>query len=272
MRPPAANRPVLVTGCQRSGTTLLSLVLDSHPDITSVDEAVFDPGQLQHYLQAPEYHPLVAFKLPTVAHNLSFIRALPEPRLVWLLRDPRDVVTSMLALPHYRQNGQVIYWVDSSLGAQREIEHCARMLGYIRGSYRSANLATWHRIAGIPPGQRSREHQVFAAALCWKLKHEVLMRYPEEGIDCHRVRYEDLLLRPGETIAALAEYLGIDRDERMLRHHELHHGISIGNTDNSRAIDPANREKWRKALTPAEQELVRGLCDEQARAHGYQLD
>jgi len=268
----AANRPVLVTGCQRSGTTLLSLVLDSHPDITSVDEAVFEPSLLQHYLHDPAFHPLVAFKLPTITHNLAFIRALPNLRLLWLLRDPRDVVLSMLSLPHHRQDGQLVYWVDSELGARREIENCARMLGYLRGRYRSANLDIWERITRIPPGQRTREHQVFAAALCWKLKHEVLARYPTEGIDYHSVRYEDLLQDPATASAALVQYLEIPWDERMLRHHELHHGKSIGNTDNTRAIDPRNRDKWREILGERELELIRQLCGEQARAHGYQLD
>ena len=37
------NKPILVLGCQRSGTTLLNLILDSHPQIHGFDETVLFP-------------------------------------------------------------------------------------------------------------------------------------------------------------------------------------------------------------------------------------
>ena len=44
------NRPIIITGSQRSGTTLLNLILDSHPQIHGVDEMQFRNNTLQQYL------------------------------------------------------------------------------------------------------------------------------------------------------------------------------------------------------------------------------
>ena len=32
------NRTIMITGCQRSGTNLMNLILDSHPQVQGVDE------------------------------------------------------------------------------------------------------------------------------------------------------------------------------------------------------------------------------------------
>lgn len=68
-----SNQPILITGCQRSGTTMLNLILDSHPKITGVDEMEFRNENLPHYLSHINYHPFVVFKLPIFAGE-QFIR------------------------------------------------------------------------------------------------------------------------------------------------------------------------------------------------------
>ena len=45
-----SRKPILITGCQRSGTTLMSLILDSHPEIFNIDEYKFEYFAINTYL------------------------------------------------------------------------------------------------------------------------------------------------------------------------------------------------------------------------------
>jgi len=92
------NIPILITGCQRSGTTLLNLILDSHPQIRGMDEWEFEETLVDEYLTGPEYHPCVAFKLPKVSYLIPALQSIPGIKVLWCIRDPRDVVTSMVRL------------------------------------------------------------------------------------------------------------------------------------------------------------------------------
>jgi tetratricopeptide (TPR) repeat protein len=127
-----ARRLALLGGHPRSGTTLLEQVLDSHPDIVSVEETtIFHDDAyvpLQHLL--PDKTPILSFlepaptgvlqrsranyfrsvegflgkpvgerllidKNPSLTFMISaFIRIFPETKFLIALRDPRDVVLS----------------------------------------------------------------------------------------------------------------------------------------------------------------------------------
>lgn len=117
---------VFVIGFPRSGTTLLEVVLDGHPDVVSLEEhellteAVLryqrEPLDLRPLMDAPEpeleelrrnywaqvaqaganvtgkvfidKHPLNTLKLPLIA------RLFPDAKILFACRDPRDVVLS----------------------------------------------------------------------------------------------------------------------------------------------------------------------------------
>src|SRR5512135_1034372 len=115
------NIPIIVTGCQRSGTTLFGLMLDSHPQITTVDEDEFLHERLDLYLLSPEYAPCVAFKVPMEAANFMYFGKLPGVKALWCVRDPRDVVLSMLNLKLGIVEGRDVVWANHDRGAMREI-------------------------------------------------------------------------------------------------------------------------------------------------------
>ena len=62
------NTPIIITGCQRSGTTLLHLILDSHPEVRGMDEWEVKADLFYEYLTLPRYASCIAMKLPKVAH------------------------------------------------------------------------------------------------------------------------------------------------------------------------------------------------------------
>jgi hypothetical protein len=180
------DAPVFIVGCQRSGTTLLRLMLDSHPEISCGPETRFlaDLGRItgsewerfslygfpkeywyqrfadlfggfQHDYAAARGKRRWADKTPMYALHLDLLDAVfPDAQVVHIIRDPRDVVIS-----HRERFG---YWSALKAVAKwpRYVEQ-ARMLG----------------------GQ---------------LGHE---RY-------HEVRYEALVRDPATTMRALLTFLG----------------------------------------------------------------
>ena len=121
-----APRHVFLIGFPRSGTTLLEVVLDGHPDLVSLEEhELLTPGVLQ-FMREPldlaslaevdeatlgnfraaywdavaaagaevagkvfvDKHPLNTLKLPLIA------RLFPDAKILFACRDPRDVVLS----------------------------------------------------------------------------------------------------------------------------------------------------------------------------------
>jgi hypothetical protein len=123
------NRPILITGCQRSGTTLLHLILDSHPEIHGIDEIEYQESRLQYYLNDTHSPPQIAFKLPIYAPFIEWIKKLlPELRILWLVRNPRDVVASMMVTPLPLTQDTAIPWPSHSLGGVQEVSNCFPVL------------------------------------------------------------------------------------------------------------------------------------------------
>src|SRR6266513_2346410 len=181
-----SNRPIFIVGCQRSGTTLLRLMLDSHPNISCGPETRFlqDFAKLtseswdrlslygfpkSYWLEA-EYaksrgKTRWADKPPRYALSLGYINELfPTSQIVHVIRDGRDVVAS-----HRDRWG---YW--------SAVKAVAKWARYIRSA---------RRVGDRLPGDRYTE-----------------------------VRYEDLVLDTGATMRSLLQYLGEPWDDAVLHH------------------------------------------------------
>lgn len=125
-RPTGATGHVFLLGFPRSGTTLLEVILEGHPNVASLEEneSLIDsvneymqrPQDLERLLRAPpavlkefraaywkhvaragldvagkmfvDKHPLNTLKLPLIA------RLFPDARVLFACRDPRDIVLS----------------------------------------------------------------------------------------------------------------------------------------------------------------------------------
>ena len=266
-----SNRVLLITGCQRSGTTLLNLILDSHGAIRGVDESEFDPEKLDVYLTADEFAPNVAFKLPRYAHNLAFIRSLPDVTVLWCVRDPRDTVASMVSLHLPVTSTVSVAWASHPYGADMAIKNGFTVLEpetqkRLHGVYEQCQQAFSRQ-----PVLRSREDAVRGAAFCWRVKNELIANLKQDGTNLRLVCYEDLVEKPRQVIGDLLDDLGLDWDDNVLRHHELHAGLSVGGTVKNRPIDPGNRGKWRKLLNESDLAIVREIDNELAGALGYEI-
>jgi len=265
------NSPILITGCQRSGTTLLNLILDSHPKIIGIDEMEFDKIPFNDYLTAPQFHPYVSFKLPTDSHRVQFIKNIPRLKVLWCIRDPRDVVFSMLNLKLYLDQDVAVPWAVHPFGSWREIDNCAKALINKMGPVLFDHYTAFKKMAQKHPKDWSLEQAVFTAALCWRIKHEVLTLYKENNISHKILNYENLITEPKETISNILFYIGLPWHDNVLKHHLLHTGTSVGNTINSRPIDSSNSGKWKKSFNAHLLYIINLLCSDIAERYGYRL-
>ncbi len=141
--PDAAPGPVLIVGLPRTGTSLLEQMLDRHTGIAGAGELqagvemaeglgpdwptrvpLLGPDDLRRLAarwraEAGDAAPLVTDKLPLNALHLGvFARALPGTRVLWCLRDPRDLAVSNLAQPF---SGPRYAWTTTLEGIARRV-------------------------------------------------------------------------------------------------------------------------------------------------------
>lgn len=260
------NKPIIITGCQRSGTTLLNLILNSHPDVTAIDENDFDGSRLKEYLESPEFHPRVAFKLPAEAASFRAFGTLPELKVLWAMRDPRDVVLSMLSLTMQLVDGRPVSMANCTLDGKEEVEVCLEM---VDSSRLTAAVQEYWRTRQVPPHLRTHQDGVLRAALVWELKNALLDLYAAEKISYQVVVYEDLIRDPKTVVGKILSFLDLPWHDDVLRHHELHSGEYAGRTRGDKPIDPSNAGKWKSGLSEADVELIWAICGERAEKFGY---
>jgi hypothetical protein len=197
-----SDRPIFIIGCARSGTTLLRMILDSHPRISCGEETKFlldlEPILGSHWrLLAPYGFDRAwwldrirdmyggfqtayvkkrgkarwAEKTPSYTLHLPFVEELfPDAQYLHIIRDGRDVVAS------YRNR-----W------------------GY-RSGVRAANSVWAHYV---------RTAREFGSRLAPGRYHEL--------------RYEALVGDTEPTVRALLAFLGEDWDPLVLRYEEAEH-------------------------------------------------
>lgn len=198
-----STRPIFVVGCQRSGTTMLRLMLDSHPRISCGPETRFLEGfepiltddwkRLSQYgLSEEEWIRRIrgffegiqqdyaaskgkerwADKTPRYALSLPLVlRVFPDAQIVHVIRDPRDVAVS-----HRKRFG---YW-----SCLKSTVKWPKYVGTARRDTRSL------------PADSYRE-----------------------------VRYEALVGQPEETLRDLLAWLGEEWDPSILDFDKARHDV-----------------------------------------------
>jgi Tfp pilus assembly protein PilF len=215
---------VFLVGFPRSGTTLLEVVLDGHPDVVSLEEHELLTGGVMRYLREPldlsalaaadeatlatlraaywsavsaagadvagkvfiDKHPLNTLKLPLIAC------LFPEAKILFACRDPRDVVLSC-----FRRR----FKMNAAMYQMLSLEGAARFYGAVMSFAQTVR--------------------------------------PVLGLAWREVRYEHVMADfPGE-MRAICAFIGIEWSEQM------------GSF--------ADRVKQREHATPSTAQLTRGL-------------
>ena len=193
-------------------------------------------AHLEREVESAPRNALLLVKEPNGSQSADLImRAQPTARLLFLLRDARDVVDSELAA--------------FAVGAWLE-QHFAHMRGI---------------------GEDERLDFVARSAYQWLWRTEVVeAAFAEHPGPKHMVRYEDLLREPEQRLGQLFDWLGAPLDPgdvaRVVDRHAFERLPSRGANQLNRFATPG---AWRDNLRPEEQEVVEHIVGRKVRELGY---
>ncbi len=242
-----SDSPTFLVGCERSGTTLLRLMLDHHPQLCwrgefeyavkmvnssggwpsvkdytrwlkthriflasgfDLDLQLDYPNLVRSFLEQARCRSSKPLVGATVHRYFDrLLHIWPNARFIHLYRDPRDVSRS---------------WIQMGWG------------GTVR------------------PG-----------ALCWAKTEQLWdrLRSSLAGDRFIDVQYERLIENPEETLTLLCEFLGVNYHKAMLSYPEK---TTYGPPDISLV------EQWRRKLAARDIQLVEALCGEMLPDRGYE--
>ena len=257
--------PIFLGGSGRSGTTLLRVILDSHPNIACGPELKVTPilAQLWHEFQTSHrqtlenYHitPLdtndmfrgiitrllegyriaagkarIAEKSPNNVFYFQHLRVIfPGSPLIQVIRDGRDVVCSLLTMQ----------WSDAVTGEP---------LDYTRDAGKAA--AYW--ASAVRAGRKLLE------------KDDSSSHYME-------LRYEALVTDPEPTLRSLFTFIGEPWHPEVLDYHRQKRDLAGESSAEqvSRKLYTTAVSRWRKDLKPADKAAVKDAAGDLLVELGY---
>ncbi len=215
-RPPAP----FVVGVNRSGTTLLRLMLDAHPDLTIPPETHFVPEMIRLARRKNTTRKRLA--RAATEHPRWGDFGLDADELLARLQatkplTPADAVRTFYDL--YAEKEGKPRWGDKTpryMRAMPRIERTlpeARFIHLIRDGRDVALSQAERSLDGETPG-------IEEVAGRWRRRIETARAHSAELDAYLEVRYEDLVSDPGSVLADICEFIELPYRPEMLAYHE----------------------------------------------------
>lgn len=277
--------PIFVVGAPRSGTTLLSRILDGHPALGIADELIYfdiilNVRSVIPELDTPERIERLFQLLPKMDHVpfwQGMEQVLAETRRR-LLADPAPSYPRfyLLLMQVYADQRGAVRFGEKTPWNVRHLDEIvalfpqARIIHLVRDP--RANVASRRKLP-----RTSRD--VVTAAVKWKLDVLAGRRFatgpnatPANYIE---QRYEDLVADPEPQVRRLCAFIGEPFDPRMLaleREPDVMFKDQPWKEGVFKPVHTGSLQAWRKELTPAQARIVELVCAAEMRHFGYPLD
>ncbi|MFB6231579.1 MAG: sulfotransferase [Salinibacter sp.] len=271
------RHPVFVVGMPRSGTTLLSSLLDAHPDLVIAPETHYftrcwTGGRIDGWAevermlarldQQPGVHDmgLAEEEWATIRERL---RALEAPTHGDILRAVLDT---------YAARSDAPAWGEKTPDHLRTIPEMARQfpgavfIAIVRDP-RDVALS----LRALPWNHKTLPEQAWT----WRRYAARTVRYHKTlGDRFFSLRYEDLITEPEATLRDVCMFLEMPFRASMLRREGEEDRPFDAEREpwkekSGRQIDPSNREKWRTQMPEAERVLVERIAGHWLAEFGY---
>ena len=296
MQKPLEQRSLyFIVGCPRSGTYLLSAILNASGRIAIPTETHF----------VPLFQPClwIAGDLRRPGARKRLLRAIFIFLRIWLARaeEERDFAAvtrhSLLAIEnessriaddasnyaslvgglfaaYARRQGVMDAGDKSAFFDHMPLEQIdTSMAGHARFIHVIRDgrdvCSSWRK---IKVGPRS----VSEAATAWTRHFEGKTAWGRLNPDRYlEVRYEHLLESPRDTLHKVCSFIGFDYSDALLDFHAASFARDIGNSSThprlNQPLDPTNQGKWRQELTAEEVREFEGIAHVALAAGGYGL-
>lgn len=275
-KPPHPTFPFFV-GSGRSGTTLIRAMFDSHPDMAVPDESNFVPrfGRTRQRFERPWGFASAVF-LHDLFRQSWFRQSGISHETAWKAfdsRPPADLpaaIREVFAL-YARLHGKSRYGDKTPnyvlhLPLLAELFPEARFVHVIRDG-REVALS----LLDVGFGPRTMAQ----AALQWRERVELGLAFGREvgPSRCRQVRYEDLLEDPGETVASLCDFVGLQFDSVMLQYFERAESIVSSDVYKYRSVrlpPTKNLRDWRSQMSKRDLALFETIAGDLLEEAGYE--
>ncbi|MFO8099851.1 MAG: sulfotransferase [Salinibacter sp.] len=268
--------PLFIVGMPRSGTTLLSALLDAHPSIAITPETHFYTRCWEAAAPASERPDDVWARLVQQPGVQDMQLTEAEIERIWSRARaadrpaPPDLLRA-LGTTYAERSGAEIW-------GEKTPDHLAHVPAMLRNFPDAAVLCIVRDPRDVCLSLRDmpwNHDSLPEAAWTWRRYAQKSLRYRDAFSEhFHIIRYEDLLEDPEAELRAVAEWVGVTFDDRMLRFHHQEGGPA--DTDREpwkakmhRPVDPTNKEKWRTHMTAAERAVVEIVAGAALPAYGY---
>lgn len=268
---------VFLSGNQRSGKTLLQLILASHPEIT------ISPGTnviAKVLFEMPRNRPLSPENLRRMRQVLQKDRKFKAWRI-----DHRAYQAHVAA---YRDVTTAQVVEDVMRFFRDQTKPSARYIGNKKGCYckdgdlvkrvfpraklvfmlRDARGAVASMLETQP------EHDITSASLTWTIKarriRELKNAFPDDVFVC---RYEELVTEPERVVRAVTSFLGVDYVPEMLSRYRTN-DETRARTDTTHAetyeeITTRMIDEWKTQLSRDQIAAIEGLVGSELERSGY---
>jgi hypothetical protein len=270
--------PIFVVGCPRSGTSLLRLMLDAHPEVAIPPESHFIPGV---WRVRERYGSGVAFDAERMAREVfTTLRFqdwhLPPEGVLAQIRatEPRDLAGAIEAffLAYARAHGKP-RWGDKTPGYALDMPLIAglfpdaRFIHLIRDG-RNVALS----LMDVPRPPRS----LTEAAQVWKHRIDVARRDTATlGDAVLEVRYETLVDDPESVLKEVCAHTSLDFTPVMFDYYRGEALRSVperewGHHQNLTRPPTRDVRDWRATMSEADQMLFEAVAGAELSALGYE--
>jgi hypothetical protein len=282
-----------VVGVTRSGTTLLRMMLDAHPQLTIPPETHFVPDLIEasreEHASPESLHEVVVtnrrwgdFHLDSDELRARF-REIKPLNAGDALRAFYDLYAEGQGKPRWGDKTQI--YINRMMLIERALPE-ARMIHLIRDG-RDAALSRAKRVLKEPTpmykvAERWRNRILRAREQAPRLEHYL------------ELRYEDVVLNTEETLRRICDYVELPWDDAMLHYHEraadrmkeMHRDLPpeedkplrpadhrmAAHAMTSEPPDPSRLGRWRTEMSPEDRAAFEDAAGDLLAELGYELE
>lgn len=275
---PANVQPFFVLGAQRSGTTMLRLMLNNHPRLAIPHETVFITQffhKLQHYGDLTKADNRRALLDHVAAHPLVLRGKLIPDKAAVLAKEPHSYASLIDAImTSYAESRAKLRWGDKTPYYTPDID-------ILNGIFPRAKFIHMLRDGrDVALSQRKIDwcsSNSFRLAQDWMWKITICHKVgrvlgPERYLE---LRYEDLVRDPEFSLRRACEFLGEDFDGRMLQYHETAQDVVPAESLkwHRNSVQPPDTSKvfaWKTALPESDRVIFEEIAGDTLEYFGYE--
>ena len=241
------NKIIFVCGALRSGTTLLHLMLNSHPNIKNPGEFDFLFDMISENGDFPDIHSYHNFlETHRIFNSTSLIinKQLSYKELIYsFIHQLQSDNKNVLALNIHRNFDRIPYLFPTTryihlIRDPRDVARSSIGMGW------SGNV--FHGV----------DHWIDSENSWKKLQKNIAPK------QYYTLKFEDLILAPKKTLHKLCAFMEVDYSNNMMNY---------DNTSTYSKPDPALVEQWKTKLSKKEIQLVEYKAQNLLQGAGYQL-